>query len=57
MPELTGRTVDTMQSLESGRLNLSEELAMTISKATGVALRWLLDETQTGSPVNLFEGR
>jgi hypothetical protein len=30
-------------SLETGRLNLSEETAIKISDETGVAMKWLLD--------------
>jgi transcriptional regulator with XRE-family HTH domain len=47
---LVGKSPYTIKSLESGRLKLSKGLAILISKKTGVALRWLLDETQTGPP-------
>jgi transcriptional regulator with XRE-family HTH domain len=40
---LIGKSVPTVQSLESGRLKLSQETAVEISKKTGVSLKWLLD--------------
>jgi hypothetical protein len=48
---LTGRSFFTWKALEAGRLPLSEKLAATISKETGVAMSWLLDEAQTGPPI------
>jgi len=41
--KLIGRTVHTVKSLESGRLPLSEDLAMQISGETGVLVESLLD--------------
>ena len=48
--DLTGRSPHTQKPLESGRLKLSERLAIIISNMTDVALSWLLDETETGPP-------
>lgn len=53
--QLLGRSVHTVNSLESGRLQLSDGLAAKVREKTGVALSWLLDETQTGPPVS-FSG-
>jgi transcriptional regulator with XRE-family HTH domain len=39
---LIGRSIHTVKSVESGRLALSEDLAMKISHETGVDTRWLL---------------
>jgi transcriptional regulator with XRE-family HTH domain len=41
--ELIGKSVWSVTSLETGRLNLSEETAIKISDETGVAMKWLLD--------------
>src|SRR2546426_12012804 len=43
MADIIGCSFDTIQSLELGRLALSESLARRISAATGVHLHWLLD--------------
>jgi transcriptional regulator with XRE-family HTH domain len=40
---LIGCSVHTLQSIETGRLKLSEEVARRISVATGVHLRWVLE--------------
>ncbi len=50
--QVIGRSTHTVNSLESGRLDLSPELAATISRKTGVFFGWLLDETKHGPPVN-----
>jgi transcriptional regulator with XRE-family HTH domain len=50
--QLTGRSFHTQKALESGRLPLSESLAAKISKETGVALNWLLEESAKGPPIN-----
>src|SRR5262245_36752431 len=42
LADLIGRSIHTVKSLESGRLALSEDLAMKISHETGVDTRWLL---------------
>ena len=42
MAELCGCSVDTIQSIELGRLALSESLARKISNETGIAWQWLL---------------
>jgi transcriptional regulator with XRE-family HTH domain len=41
--DLIGKSTSTVSSLENGRLKLSEPTALTISKKTGVSLKWLLD--------------
>jgi transcriptional regulator with XRE-family HTH domain len=41
--ELAGCSRDTIQSVELGRLRLSERLARKISDATGIAADWLLE--------------
>jgi transcriptional regulator with XRE-family HTH domain len=41
--DLAGCSTHTIQSVELGRLALSEDLARRVSAATGVHLRWLLD--------------
>jgi transcriptional regulator with XRE-family HTH domain len=48
--KIIGRSLDTVRSLESGRLRLSEQLAKEISRKTGVSLEWLLDDSITGPP-------
>ncbi len=55
--KLVGCSVYTLQSIEAGRLKLSEELARRISAATGVDFRWLIENdltaeiiTSTGAP-------
>jgi transcriptional regulator with XRE-family HTH domain len=40
---LIGCSVHTLQSIETGRLKLSQELADRIARETGVGLRWLVD--------------
>jgi transcriptional regulator with XRE-family HTH domain len=43
MAEICGCSTDTIQSVELGRLALSQSLARRISAATAVHLHWLLD--------------
>jgi transcriptional regulator with XRE-family HTH domain len=43
MADIAGCSFDTIQSVELGRLALSEDLARRISAATDVHLHWLLD--------------
>ncbi len=57
MATVAGCSRDTIQSIELGRLSLSEELARRISAATGVHFRWLIENdleaeiiTSTGAP-------
>ena len=53
--DLIAKTIHTVKSLESGRLKLSEELAVRISKATGVLLDWLLAPPHPDdSPIDQF---
>ena len=47
---LIGRSIHTVKSLESGRLALSEDLAMKISVETGVDAGWLLHASPAGAP-------
>src|SRR6266487_6894496 len=42
MSDVCGCSVDTIQSIELGRLALSELLARKISNATGIGAGWLL---------------
>jgi len=51
--KMTGRTIHTVKSLESGRLKLSEDLADRIAVVTGVSTAWLFDDKRTGPPVRL----
>jgi transcriptional regulator with XRE-family HTH domain len=50
--DLMGRSVDTVKSLESGRLALSRNLADDINFNLGVSMSWLLDEGVTGGPID-----
>jgi transcriptional regulator with XRE-family HTH domain len=49
---LMGCSIDTVKSLESGRLALSQKLAKTINYRTGVSLSWLLGDSSAGPPVD-----
>jgi transcriptional regulator with XRE-family HTH domain len=40
--KLIGKSLTTVNSLETGRLKLSEETAFRISQETGVEMHWLL---------------
>jgi transcriptional regulator with XRE-family HTH domain len=48
--ELIGKSVSAVNSLETGRLALSEETARTIAVQTGVALSWLLNGNAKQKP-------
>lgn len=48
--ELHGCTVHTINSLESGRLKLSEVMAERIFHETGIAPKWLLDDDVSAPP-------
>lgn len=48
--ELIGKSLGAVNSLESGRLALSEELAFKIADETGVAGGWLLDASPDEPP-------
>jgi DNA-binding XRE family transcriptional regulator len=50
---MVGKSIHTINSLESGRLALSEQLAVEISKHTGVLLEWLFDESDS-APVDFI---
>lgn len=45
--DIIGKSLSTLRSLETGRLKLSEKTASDISSATGISLRWLLDDKIT----------
>jgi transcriptional regulator with XRE-family HTH domain len=51
--ELIGKAPSTVESLEGGRLALSEKTALEISKKFGVGLTWLLAGDPKSAPVNL----
>ncbi len=55
--KLIGCSVQAVQSIETGRLKLSEEMARRISDATGVHLRWLLDNDLDAEIVGSPDGR
>jgi transcriptional regulator with XRE-family HTH domain len=47
---LIGKSVETIRSLESGRLKLGEETARKISEETGVSIDWLLATDPSKKP-------
>ena len=51
LAELTGRSIHTIKSLESGRLALSEELALKMSIETGVCAQWLVNGDPQAKPI------
>src|SRR5450759_428847 len=48
---LIGCSIHTLQSIETGRMNLSKSLATRISAQTGVDVDWLLKNNLTSAPV------
>ena len=50
MADLVGRAARTIQSVELGKMPLSEGLARLIAKATGVGVGWLLEGDSTAPP-------
>jgi transcriptional regulator with XRE-family HTH domain len=55
--KLIGKSVATINSLETGRLKLSEETAFEIQEQTGVEMEWLLKAGPREKPYVLsFEG-
>jgi transcriptional regulator with XRE-family HTH domain len=50
MADLVDRTPSTIQSVELGKLPLSEDLAMLIAEATGVDPGWLLENNPAAPP-------
>jgi len=48
--ELIGKSLSAVNSLETGRLALSEETAFRISEETGVVMEWLLDANPDEPP-------
>lgn len=53
--EATGLNIDTLRSVESGRLKLSEQVAATIMQATGVSYEWLM-EADPAAPIRARRG-
>ena len=51
--KLLGRSLTAVQSLETGRLKLSKQLAGEISTRTGVNPRWLLDGNREEAPYDM----
>lgn len=51
--DLVGKTVHTVNSLESGRLVLSDKLAIKIGDVTSVSPHWLVDDRDTRPPVDV----
>lgn len=52
--DLIGCTVHTINSLETGRLKLSEEMAQRIFHATGISIGWLLAGNVKAPPVSAW---
>jgi transcriptional regulator with XRE-family HTH domain len=50
MAALVDRAARTIQSIELGKLPLSEDLAMTLAQATGVDAGWLLEDNPATPP-------
>jgi transcriptional regulator with XRE-family HTH domain len=50
LAQLVGKSRATIQAIELGKLNLSEELGMKIALETGVAVRWLFDGDPAAAP-------
>lgn len=50
---LLGRSLAAIQSLETGRLDLSRQLAGEVSSITGVSSRWLLDNNLDEEPYDM----
>jgi DNA-binding XRE family transcriptional regulator len=57
MAELLGCSTSTIHSVESGRLKLSESLALTMSLVTGVNVMWLLDGDTSKPPTCQYQRR
>jgi transcriptional regulator with XRE-family HTH domain len=55
--KLIGCSVHTLQSIETGRLKLSEDLAWRMSGATGVHFRWLMDNNLSAKFASASGGR
>ena len=52
LAKLTGRSIHTIKSVESGRLALSEELALKMSIETGICAQWLVNGDPHAPPLN-----
>jgi transcriptional regulator with XRE-family HTH domain len=57
MAELLGCSTSTIHSVESGRLKLSESLALRMSLVTGVNVDWLLDGDTSKPPTTIYQAR
>jgi len=57
MAELLGCSTSTIHSVESGRLKLSDSLALRISLVTGVNVDWLLDGDTSKPPTTIYHAR
>jgi transcriptional regulator with XRE-family HTH domain len=57
MAELLGCSTSTIHSLESGRLKLSDSLAVRMGLGTGVNINWLRARDTSKAPTTLREGR
>ena len=51
MAELVGRSTRTIQAIELGQLQLSEDLAMRIAAETGIEVGWLLENDLSKPPI------
>lgn len=54
--DLIGKSTSTINSLETGRLALSEETAERIEYKTGVSIQWLLGGNPTEKPYRINHG-
>lgn len=54
---VVGKAPSTIKSLETGRLALSEETALSIANQTGVAVAWLLEGNAKQKPYTSLYGR
>jgi transcriptional regulator with XRE-family HTH domain len=55
MAELAGCSKATVQSVELGKLKLSDDLAARIAAATGISLGWLLKGNLKAPPTDRFD--
>ena len=52
LADLVSRSIHTIRAIEQGKLALSQELAIEISKATGVLVDWLFHPSEKMPPVD-----
>lgn len=50
--DLVGIKIDALQSIEIGRLKLSEQYAEQISRQTGSSIKWLMNADPSAPPIN-----